>query len=350
MPTLVHVAKLAGVGLGTASRALSGQGYVSEETSARIRTAVEQLGYQRNELARSLKVKRSGAIGLVIPDIGGPFMATCVHAIQKVLRQAQYTSIITFTDGSEKVEAEEIDYLIRHQVDGIIVVPSASAAAHFRSPQLSYTPLVAFDQPVDKEDFDAILVKNRQCAREAAEHLIAHGHKRIACIGVNRQLYSMQQRVEGYRAAMKAAKLSPLLEIIGMEPGESGKRLDKWLALKSPPTAIFSLNELTSLETVEGLAERGIHMPDQMAFIGFDDIQLGPYLDPPLTAVVQPAAEIGERTAMRLLERIEAKEKIPSKRLLLDAKLIIRGSCGCPSISKGVRVASARQSTGGRLK
>src|ERR1035441_9069497 len=88
MPTLVHVAKLAGVGLGTASRALSGQGYVSEETSVRIQTAVEQLGYRRNELARSLKVKRSGAIGLVIPDVGGPFMATCVRVIQKVLRQA----------------------------------------------------------------------------------------------------------------------------------------------------------------------------------------------------------------------------------------------------------------------
>lgn len=88
MPTLVHVAKLAGVGLGTASRALSGQGYVSEETSARIRKAVQQLGYQRNELARNLKVRRSGAIGLVMPHIGSPFMTSCVRAIQKVLRQA----------------------------------------------------------------------------------------------------------------------------------------------------------------------------------------------------------------------------------------------------------------------
>jgi DNA-binding LacI/PurR family transcriptional regulator len=101
------------------------------------------------------------------------------------------------------------------------------------------------------------------------------------------------------------------------------------LALKHPPTAIFSLNELTSLETVETFAVHGIRMPDQMAFIGFDDIQLGPYLDPPLTAVVQPAVEIGERTAMRLLERIDADEKLPPKRVLLDATLIIRRSCGC---------------------
>jgi LacI family transcriptional regulator len=329
MPTLVHVAKLAGVGLGTASRALSGLGYVSEETAARIRQAVEQLGYQRNELARSLKVKRSGAIGLVIPDIGGPFMAECVRAIQKVLRRGGYTSIITFTDGDEKVEAEELDYLTRHQVDGIIIVPAPGGAAHFRSPQLAHTPLVAFDQPVEKEDYDAILVKNRHFAREAVQHLIGHGHKRIACLGVHRHHYSMQQRMEGYRAGMKHARLPQMLEIVDATGAAIRRQLDLWLALKAPPTALLSLNELTTLETVEAFAERKISMPGQMAFIGFDDIQLGPYLDPPLTAVVQPASEMGDRAAMRLLERIEAREKLPPKRLLLDARLVIRGSCGC---------------------
>lgn len=335
MPTLVHVAKLAGVGLGTASRALSGQGYVSEKTSARIRTAVEQLGYQRNELARSLKVKRSGAIGLVIPDIGGPFMAACVRAIQKVLRQRGYTCIITFTDGSEKVEAEEIDYLTRHQVDGLIVVPAAGAGTHFRAPQLAHTPLVAFDQPVEIDDYDAILVRNRRGAQQAVEHLISHGHRRIACLASFGQLYSMQQRIKGYRAAMKAANLPPMIEMVDPDnphdPNAGGvrKHLDRWMALKSPPTAIVSLNELITLQTVEAFAERGLHMPDPMAFIGFDDIQLGPYLDPPLTAVVQPASEIGERTATRLLERIDTPG-LPAKRLLLEATLVLRGSCGCP--------------------
>jgi LacI family transcriptional regulator len=334
MPTLVHVAKLAGVGLGTASRALSGQGYVSEETSARIRKAVEQLGYQRNELARSLKVKRSGAIGLVVPDVGGPFMAGCVRAIQKVFRQAGYTCIITFTDGEEKVEAEEVDYLTRHQVDGILIAPAPGSGAHFRTPQMLHTPLVSFDQPVEKQDYDAILIKNRHHAREAVEHLIGHGHKRIACLGVNRHHYTIQQRMEGYRVALKQAGLAPMLEIVDPEDSGISKQLDKWLALKDPPTALFSLNDLSTLEAVEALAERGIRMPDQMAFIGFDDIQLGPYLDPPLTAVVQPAVEIGERAARRLLERIDAKEKLPSKRLMLDAALIVRGSCGCAVVKK----------------
>jgi len=330
MPTLVHVAKLAGVGLGTASRALSGQGYVSEETAARIHRAVEQLGYQRNELARSLKVKRSGAIGLVIPDVGGPFMAGCVRAIQKVFRQAGYTCIITFTDSDEKIEAQELDYLTRHQVDGILISPAPGSGAHFRTPQMAHTPIVSFDLPIEKQDYDSILLKNRHYARAAVDHLIGHGHKRIACLGMNRHHYSIQQRMEGYRTAMKQAGLQPMLEIVDLADSGARRQLDKWLALKSPPTALFCLNELTTLEAVEALAERGIRMPSPMAFIGFDDIQLGPYLDPPLTAVVQPAGQIGECAAQRLLELIDAPEKLPSKRLMLDAALILRGSCGCP--------------------
>jgi LacI family transcriptional regulator len=333
MPTLVHVAKLAGVGLGTASRALSGDGYVSEETAARIHTAATQLRYQRNELARSLKTRRSGAIGLVVPDIGGPFMAECVRAIQKVTRQAGYMLIIAFTNGSEKIEGEEIDYMIRHQIDGIMIVPAGGPSEHFVSPQIANLPLIAFDQPVGSEAFDAILVKNRHGARSAVEHLIWHGHKRIACLGVFRQLYSIRQRIDGYRAAMKEAKLPLMLEIVNPENDGVGKQIDTWLASKNPPTAIFSLNELTSLETVEAFAIRGLRMPKDVAFVGFDDIQLGPYLDPPLTAVLQPAAAIGEQTAKRMLQRIAAAETLPAKRFLLDVELIIRGSCGC-NVSK----------------
>jgi LacI family transcriptional regulator len=331
MPTLAHVAKLAGVGLGTASRAVSGQGYVSEETAARVREAAERLGYQRNELARNLKMKRSGAIGLVLPDIGGPFMVSCVRAIQTVLRQAEYTSIMAFTDGSEAVEAEEIDYLIRHQIEGLIIVPARSSAPHFRSPRLSQIPVVAFDQPVLDQDYDAILVKNRHGARVATQHLVDHGHKRIACLGVYRHLYSIQKRIEGYRDAMKKAKLPEVLEIVDPDNGGIGKQLDRWLTMKNPPTAMFALNELTSLEMVKGFLVRGIRMPEQIAFVSFDDIQLGPYLDPPLTVVLQPAAEMGEFAATRLLKRIQTKEPMSSKPILLDTKLIIRGSCGCAS-------------------
>jgi LacI family transcriptional regulator len=328
-PTLEDVAKLAGVGRGTAGRALSGQGYVSEQASARIHAAAEKLGYQRNEAARSLKTKRSNAIGIVIPDIGGPFMIACVRGIQKVLRQHEYTSIIVFTDGKEETELEEIEYLIRHQIGGIIIVPANSSAPHFHVPRLRNIPIVSFDQPILNEDYDALLVKNRHSARIAVDHLIGHGHKRIACLGVNGHLYSIRKRMEGYKDAMGRAGLASMLEIVDPENGGIAGQLDRWLALGAPPTAIFSLNELTSVELMQAFSMRRIRMPDRIAFIGFDEIQLGPYLDPPLTTVLQPGLEIGESAATRLLEQIESKNCHSVKHIELEAKLIIRGSCGC---------------------
>lgn len=329
MPTLKDVARLAGVGRGTASRALSGQGYVSERSAARVHAVAKQLGYQRNELARNLKMKRSGAIGLVVPDIGGPFMISCIRAIQRVLQEHEYIPIIVFTDGKEDAERAEIEYLMRHQVEGIIIVPANSSGAHFRSPQVARIPLVAFDQPALRGDYDAVLVDNRRSARAAVRHLIDHGHERIACLGVNHHLHSIQKRIEGYRDAMRRARLPVTLKVVDPEYDALGSQLDRWLALSEPPTAIFSLNELTSVGLMQAFSVRNIRMPDGMAFVGFDDIQLGPYLDPPLTVVLQPATKIGEVTAARLLERIQAKNVMPAKRIQLEADLILRGSCGC---------------------
>lgn len=326
-PTLVHVARLAGVGLGTASRALSGEGYVSKETVARIHAAAERLGYQRNELARSLRVNRSYVIGIVVPDIGGPFMVECVRAAQHVLRQQRYMSVIAFTDGNGDSEKEEIEYLVRRQIDGLLIVPADASAPYRSSAQIAKLPMVFFDQPVQDKGCDAVLVKNQQSARSAVLHLIEHGHKRIAAVGVFRHLYSMRKRIEGYREAIRDAGLREYLAV--PEPEEIDRQIGEWLSMKNPPTAIFCLNELSSIKVIEALSSRRIKMPDQIAFIGFDEIQLGRYLEPPLTAIVQPASVIGEQAAARLLERINAESPLSPKRIMLETTFVPRRSCGC---------------------
>ncbi|MFC6644184.1 LacI family DNA-binding transcriptional regulator [Granulicella cerasi] len=328
-PTLVDVARLADVGLGTASRALSGQNLVSEETRKRVERAAERLGYQRNELARGLRVKRSGAVGIVVPNIGGPFMAQCIRGAQKVLRQAHYTSIIAFTDGDGRIENEEIDYLIRHQIDGILIVPSDGEDSVLHTTRVSKLPVVAFDQPISASTFDSVLVKNKQAAKVAVQHLIGHGHKRIGCIGIHRHLYTIQQRIDGYRSAIKDAGLPPMLEIVSPDDGSVARQIDIWRAMKQPPTAIFSINELTTLQVIEAFASRSIKVPEELALVAFDDVQLGPFLHPPLTAMVQPASRIGESAATQLLARINGNADEPAKRLQLDLDFVIRGSCGC---------------------
>ncbi len=155
-----------------------------------------------------------------------------------------------------------------------------------------------------------------------------------------RHLYSIGKRIEGYRSAMRQAGLPTMLEIV--EPGEDrvGEKIDSWLALPDPPTALFSLNELTTTATVEAFLQRGLRMPDDFAFIGFDDIELGPYLQPPLTAVLQPAREIGKGAAERLLERLKGASVTGPEHVMLAPTLIIRGSCGCNAGDVPVTIAS----------
>jgi LacI family transcriptional regulator len=236
-------------------------------------------------------------------------------------------SVIAFTDGVSATEREEIDYLIRRQIDGFLIVPADSSAPHLNSPKMVSIPRVFFDQPVDDSSADAVLVKNRQAARIAVEHLIEHGHRHIACIGINRHLYSVRKRIQGYRDAMKAAGLSDC--VAGPDSAGIDAQIGKWLRLKNKPTAIFSLNEGSTVKVIESLANHRVPIPTGMAFIGFDEVMFGNFLESPLTTIVQPATEIGERAAQLLLERIESGEALPGKHILLNPSFIRRGSCGC---------------------
>lgn len=236
-------------------------------------------------------------------------------------------SVIAFTGGNGDSEKEEIEYLVRRQIDGLLIVPADAEAPYLSSAQIANIPMVFFDQPVQHKGCDAVLVKNQIGVRNAVQHLIQHGHKRIAAIGVFRHLYSMRKRIEGYREAMKEAGLREYLAV--PEPEAIDRQVEEWLAMKNPPTAIFSFNELSSIKVIEALSSRRIKMPDQIAFVGFDEIQLGRYLDPPLTAIVQPASAIGEQAALRLLERINADAPLAPKRILLDTTFVARRSCGC---------------------
>lgn len=328
-PTLTEVARLAGVGRGSASRALSGANYVSQEMHDRVYRAAARLGYVRNELARNLKMRRSHMVGIVIPDIGGSFMATCIRAAQSVLRDNHFMSVISFTNGNVKDEKREIDYLLSHQIDGLLVVPCYTKVSHFRNAYLKNIPIVAFDQPIRKLNFDAVLVKNREAARDLVVHLIQHNHQRIGCIGISGHLYSIHQRIEGYREAMAEAGLPEMISLANTANGSVAAQLEQWLTLESPPTAIFSLNDFTSIELLEAIAQHKIRVPEQIAVAGFDDVQMGGLLATPFTAMAQPAARLGAEAAALLVKRIEEPSSGRRKPLLLDLDFVIRRSCGC---------------------
>jgi LacI family transcriptional regulator len=172
-------------------------------------------------------------------------------------------------------------------------------------------------------------VKNKESARMGVEHLLGHGHRRIACLGVFRHTYTIKNRIQGYLGAMAEAGLEPDLTI--MEPGKNQARmyLETWLKRPDPPTAIFSLNELTSVELLHALGTLKVSMPDTMALLGFDDVQLGELLPCPLTAIRQPSDELGTQAANLLVERMSEASESKPRRVVLETELILRKSCGC---------------------
>jgi len=328
--TLVHVARLAGVGLGTASRALDNGKRVSAETMEKVVEAAKRLGYRRNEMARGLKVRRSGAVGIVVPDIGGAFMATCVRAAQAVIRENKYISVFAFTDDDPEVEISEVDYLVRRQVDGILIIPAGGGARSLLEQQLlQNTPLVSFDQPIVGLDVDEVLVSNQAGAEKATRHMIEHGHKAITYVSIERHVPTLRARLKGYRKAMRAAGLQEAVEYLGANGEGAVALVDAWLRAKRPPSALFSANEQTSIELLHALALRNVKIPEQFALIAFDDMQLGLVLRSPMTVMRQPAAELGHRAATLLMERVVGRSDVPPRRIVLDAELVIRQSCGC---------------------
>jgi LacI family transcriptional regulator len=327
-PTLVHVARLAGVGIGTASRVLNGDGYVSEKTTARVQAVIDDLKYRPNEVARSLKVRRSRAIGLVVPSLEDPFTATCVQAAQSVIRANGALSVLTFSEGKNEMEIQEIDYLVRRQVDGILMIPRGTQYKQLMPALNQQIPFVAFDQPVPGGKVDSILVKNKAGAMEAVTHLLKHGHKHIIATNVDSP-YTIVQRAAGYEEVMKNAGLTPVVAI--SQPSQQAvlEHLELWMKRKHPPTAIFSMNGLTSIYLLRALAQLKIKVPEQMAIVGFDDLPFADLLANPLTVVRQPAAQLGARAAELLFERIATDTGYTSKRVTLDVEFVIRNSCGC---------------------
>ena len=278
LPTLVQVAHLAGVGIGTASRVLNNEGYVSDATAARVQAVIKRLGYKPNEVARNLKVRRSGAVGIVVPDLGDPFVATCVQAAQSVIRSHGNISILTFSEGKHDIEAKEIDYLIRRQIDGLLIIPAGGGSGHLTPASLHGTPLVSFDMPIPGRRGDAVLVENKKGTIEGVRHLVEHGHKRIACLGINKHLYTITKRIEGYHEVMAQSGLTPNIAIVEPTLAAVSAQLEQFLNAKRPPTAIFSLNGLVSIYLLRALADFNVRVPEQLAVVGFDELQLADLL------------------------------------------------------------------------
>lgn len=327
--TLRDVAREADVSIKTVSRVVNGEREVSTETAARVAEVLSRLGYQPNELARSLRGQRSRTVGLMIADISNPFYSSCAKAVEEVARDRGYTVVLCASSEDAGIEREYVELLARRRVDGLLLVPAADGHEYLRALQAAGTPVVALDRPVEGLATDLVLVQNRAGTRKAIEHLVGHGHRRIAFIGAERHLYTTRKRLEGYREAMTRAGFAELSRTDAPNAASAAEAMAGLLEIPEPPTAIFSMNNLITVGALRALERAGLRAPEDMAFAGFDDFELASVLRPRLTLVRQPAYELGRRAAELLFDRLEGRQPAEFRRFVLPTELVIRESCGC---------------------
>ncbi len=326
--TIRDVARRAGVSPSTASRALNGKGRMRPETRARVLRAAKELGYRPNVHAKGLATKRTECIGVVIDARHVPvkrsFYGLILEAIEVTLAAEGYHTVFTVLR-----EHKPPRCALERRVDGLVFL-GTDIGEDIITP-VKELPIVLVDNHLP--GFDGVVGDNPGGARLAVEHLIEHGHRRIAFVCETLADLSFRERFEGYRQTLTAHGI-PVDEHLVIEGGR-GKdyvqvAMRKLLARDPLPTAIFAANDSMAVGAMRVLKEHGFSVPGDVAVVGFDDGDLAPHIDPPLTSVFVPRWEMGETAALRLLELIRGREP-RARTIVLATELVRRRSCGCPS-------------------
>lgn len=330
-PTLADLAREAGTSRSTASRALSGRGYVSPDARHRLMAAAERLGYVPNASARTLKQRRSNVVGVIVSDLGNQFYARLAAGIEQVLRERGYHMVIVGdnTDGSEELTAART-FLAMH-APGVIITPGAPDATGFLLRR--GVPVVEVDRRMSEQPCDAVVIDNVRGGRMAVEHLLALGHTRIAHLGVRTDFTSDAGRLEGYRQAHTAAGVpvdERLVLRVALHDETVAERITGLLARESP-TAIFAANNILAMQAWRAIRARGLSLPDDVSLVGFDDVQWMEMVSPAITVVDQPTLELGRRAAALLLRRLEEPISAPTAELL-QPSLLVRASTAPPRL------------------
>jgi len=326
--TLKDVARAAGVGPMTVSRTINDHPYVADETAKRVHAAIRELGYRPNHAARILAGQLSKAIGLIVPDLADPFFSVVAQAVQEAAREAGYLAWLAASNGDSALEEAQIEQMINHPVDGILLVPASTRSNNLKSAAADSIPIVTIDRPLEGALTDSVEVENRAGAQMAVEHLMGHGCQKITCVVMNSHLQPVRQRIAGYEDCLRQAKL-PRRKVILLKEATAQKTLSVLFDSSDRPDALFTANNACMICVIKTLRAMKINVPGDVALIGFDDVDFYTLLSPSLTAVHQPAIELGRASVHLLLQKITGIFPRSSTRTVLPVTLIVRESCGC---------------------
>ena len=328
MATIREVAESAGVSYATVSHVINNTRLVSPETRERVLAAMDALNYRPNALARSLRQGKTNTLGLVLPDSANPFFAEISRSIEDEAFKKGYSVFLCNTELDTQRELFYVDVLSKKQVDGIVFVAAGDQADSLEFLVGRNMPVVMIDREVPSVEVDAVLTDNQLGGYLATRHLLELGHQRIACISGPSSITPSAERMIGYRKALEEAGLpyDEKLILRGDYHAQSGMEITHSILKMNPrPTAIFALNDLMALGALRAAAEDGCTVPGDLAVVGYDDLEIARFTNPPLTTIAQPKKEIGVKAIELLVDRISRKDRSPS-RLVLPPELIVRRS------------------------
>lgn len=329
---LKDVAALAGVSVRTVSNVVNNAAAVAPATRERVLRAVDQLQYRPNLAARNLRRGRTGLIGLAVPELHSPYFAQLAGLLVDAAQERGWTVLIDQTAGRAERERHLLEGSAGHAVDGMIISPWAVAPAELTA-LAGGLPLVVLGERDPAGTCDHVAIDNVAAAREATAHLIALGRRRIAAIGLQPQLHSgtAQLRLRGYREALSTAGLTPhgrlQATVRSLHRPEGRRAMDEMLDGAEPPDAVFCFSDELALGAIHAALARGLRIPDDLAVVGFDDIEDGRYANPPLSTVAPDKNRIAASALQCLADRVYGRlADLPARQVTVGHSFVARES------------------------
>ena len=334
--SLNDIAQQLGVSKTLVSLVLNGKAKeqrISDEVCKKVIKLAKELNYKPNQIAKGLRTGKTHTIGLIIADIANPFFGKLGREIEKEAAKNGYRTIFCSSDENPENSQKQIELLQQGQVDGFIIAPPAGSENQILSLKRNKTPFVLIDRNFPDIDTNYIVIDNIQAAYDATDHLVKKGFRRIACVTLNVHLNNMNQRVLGYKQALIENNIPVDEELIKMMPFthekddivEAVKQLEP--GNKSKVEAIFFATSKLGIMGIETLHSLGLHIPDDIAVVSFDDPDAYKISQPPVSAIAQPLQEIGSESVKVLLDMMHGRN-VETKKIVLKAKFIPRKSSG----------------------
>jgi LacI family transcriptional regulator len=324
------VAQRAGVSPATVSRVLNGSGAVSPERAARVREAAAHLGYTPSGPARALRQQRTRVWAAVVADIQNPFFTAVVRGMEDVAVAEDHRLVLGNTDEDLEKEAAYLDIAVAEQMAGVVIAVASARDSRLDVLIERGIPVVAIDRRPQRhaKEVDSVLVDNELGARQATEHLLAAGARRIACVTGPARVSTASERLAGYQAALRAGGSAPDADLVRRADfKEDGGYAATRTLLSGPrrPDGLFVTNNLMTLGALRAVQEAGLRVPEDLLLVGFDDAPWTTLVSPRLTVVAQPTHELGRQAALLLAT---ASRDLPARHVVLPPTLLVRESTG----------------------